>query len=116
MKWFRDNVTFGARLALLALAVQFVLSWGHTHVHAAPAGQVTSISAPVTDQGPHQHALGEPCEICAVMAMASTALFSEPPILKLPEATDFLALAIKAEFNHLGASHSAAQPRGPPAT
>ena len=29
MKWFRSNIRHGTRLALLALAVQFVLSFGH---------------------------------------------------------------------------------------
>jgi hypothetical protein len=40
MKWFRSNVGLGSRLALLALAVQFVLSFGHFHssiAQAAPA-------------------------------------------------------------------------------
>ncbi|MGH6751213.1 MAG: DUF2946 domain-containing protein, partial [Bradyrhizobium sp.] len=31
MKWFRNNVKHGSRLALLALAIQFVLSFGHFH-------------------------------------------------------------------------------------
>jgi hypothetical protein len=42
MKWFRSNIKHGSRLALLALAIQFVLSFGHFHAlaaHAAPAIQ-----------------------------------------------------------------------------
>ena len=31
MRWFRANKTFGSRLALFALAVQFVLAFGHIH-------------------------------------------------------------------------------------
>src|SRR5260370_28035600 len=40
MKWFRSNIRRGSRLALFALAVQFLLSFGHFHAssaHAAPA-------------------------------------------------------------------------------
>ena len=31
MKWFRSNIRLGSQLALLALAVQFLLSFGHFH-------------------------------------------------------------------------------------
>jgi hypothetical protein len=50
------------------------------------------------------------------MAMAGTALFSAPPILLLPQATEFAHQAIKAEFDHLDSISGAQQPRGPPAS
>jgi hypothetical protein len=31
MKWFRSNIRLGSRLALLALAIQFLLAFGHFH-------------------------------------------------------------------------------------
>src|SRR5260370_7977226 len=39
MKWFRSNIRYGSRLALFALAIQFLLSFGHFHgsAQAAPA-------------------------------------------------------------------------------
>ena len=37
MKWFRSNIKGGARLALLALFLQFALSFGHFHALAAPS-------------------------------------------------------------------------------
>ena len=46
MKWFRSNIRHGSRLALLALAIQFVLSFGHFHgvaAQAAPAMQSSRI-------------------------------------------------------------------------
>jgi DUF2946 family protein len=48
MKWFRSNIKRGSRLALFALAVQFVLAFGHLDgvaAEAAPAirsGQIES--------------------------------------------------------------------------
>lgn len=45
MKWFRSNIRHGSRLALLALAIQFVLAFGHFHgvaAEAAPALQAAS--------------------------------------------------------------------------
>ncbi len=41
MKWFRSRIKAGTRLALLALAVQFVLSFGHFHGTAALAAPGT---------------------------------------------------------------------------
>ena len=32
MRWFRSNIRVGSRLALMALAVQFVLSFSHVHL------------------------------------------------------------------------------------
>ena len=37
MKWFRSNIRLGSRLALLALAIQFLLSFGHFHEGSAQA-------------------------------------------------------------------------------
>src|SRR5919206_2283834 len=40
MKWFRSNIRRGSQLALFALAIQFLLSFGHFHggnAQAAPA-------------------------------------------------------------------------------
>lgn len=37
MKWFRSNIRLGSRLALLALAIQFLLSFGHFHESSAQA-------------------------------------------------------------------------------
>ncbi len=40
MKWFRSNIRLGSRLALFALVIQFLLSFGHFHgsrAQAAPA-------------------------------------------------------------------------------
>ena len=37
MKWFRSNIRLGSRLALLALAIQFLLSFGHFHGGSASA-------------------------------------------------------------------------------
>ena len=37
MKWFRSNVRHGSRLALFALAIQVLLSFGHFHSSSAQA-------------------------------------------------------------------------------
>ena len=137
MKWFRSNIKHGSRLALLALAVQFALSFGHFHgvaAKAAPAiqsGQIQSNPSypgdllapdavseadrqqPASDRDSDRHS-NDPCAICAVMALANAVLFATPPVLLLPQAVEFLYLTTDAEFVHLNSARIAFQPRAPP--
>lgn len=140
MKWFRSNIRHGSRLALLALAIQFVLSYGHFHAvaaQAAPALQsgiqavaaspdtARALAAPdaatQSVQGQQQkqkpasdHDGNDACAICAVIAMANAVLFSTPPLLQLPQAVELLYLTTDAEFIHLNSIRVAFQPRAPP--
>lgn len=135
MKWFRSNIRHGSRLALLALALQFVLPFGHFHEAAAQsaptiqsvaaqsditAGLVASDAADTAEQ-PASHPEpdrqpGDACAVCAVIALAGTALLATPPILLLPQAVEFLHLTTDAEFIHLNSASAAFQPRAPPAS
>jgi hypothetical protein len=120
MSWLRSNIRHGSRLALFALAVQFVLSFGHFHgigAQATPAVQSQTVltqPAPAPDEDRQRPV--EPCAICAVMALANAALSAPPPVLLLPEAVEFLYLATEAEFVHLDHGQLAFQPRAPPAS
>src|SRR5689334_16282701 len=124
MKWFRSNIRTGARLALLALLVQFALSFGHVHGFAPAAASATQSVLPADHAAKPQPAPGKHdsdqttdiCAICAVMAMASAVLFSSPPILLLPEAVAILQGITDAEFAHLKSAGTAFQPRAPPAS
>jgi hypothetical protein len=128
MNWFRSNIRTGARLALLALLVQFALSFGHVHGFAPPAASATQSVLPAGPDGdsnakpqpaPRKHdsdQTNDVCAICAVMAMASTVLFSSPPILLLPDAVQILHRITDAEFAHLKSAGTAFQPRAPPAS
>jgi hypothetical protein len=136
MKWFRSNIKQGSRLALLALAIQLVLSFGHFHgiaAQAAPAIQasVQSVTAapdaararglaaveqgqkPASDHDSDRQT-NDACAICAVIAMANAVLFSTPPLLELPQAVELLYLTTDAEFIHLNSIRVAFQPRAPP--
>jgi len=133
MKWFRKHLKQGSRLALFALAIQFALSFGHFHGLAAQAAP-SSVSGPTAaaevggvwvdaqatpQQSPAPHDDQQPvddCAICAVMALAGTAMVSPPPVLSLPQAFEFLYLATDAEFLHLKCVGVHFQPRAPPAS
>ena len=148
MKWFRSNIRHGSRLALLALAIQLVLSFGHHHGAVAfaapviaaqagdagaPAGTTTTAKQPAAQTAavddsapalavtpakpaPNPNHDGDNCAICGVMALAGTVLFTEPPVLLLPEAYHFLYATTDAEFSHLKSKRVVFQPRAPPAS
>jgi hypothetical protein len=116
MKWFRSNIQHGSRLALLALVVQLVLSFGHFHGLAAQAAPNTVVAS-AQQQSPASPDSDQPsdgCAICAVMAMAGTVLFATPPQLLPPQAVEFSYRTTDAEFVHLRSAHVAFQPRAPP--
>ncbi|MFB9268685.1 DUF2946 family protein [Bradyrhizobium erythrophlei] len=138
MKWFRKHIKTGSRLALFALAVQFVLSFGHFHslavAQAAPAAQTglsltdlayvgtsatPDLAIEVTHtQPPARHDNdrhpADNCAICTVISLAGSLLFAAPPVLLLPEAVELLRRATDAEFLHLKAAPSAFRSRAPP--
>jgi uncharacterized iron-regulated membrane protein len=125
MKWFRSHIKYGSKLALLALAIQFALSFGHFHgVSAQAAPTLQSLAAPAAVGEPVQQQRqsnpdsdqqsSDACAICAVIAMANATLFTTPPLLLLPQALAFSYLTHDAEFAHLNSARVAFQPRAPP--
>lgn len=140
MNWFRSNIKHGSRLALFALAIQFVLSFGHFHAvaaQAAPAIKAGAVQSDVaytgnlpaldvisksTQQSPasnhdsDQHP-DDFCAICAVVAMANAALFATPPLLPLlRQAVEFRYVTTDAGFVAPDSARVAFQPRAPPAS
>jgi len=136
MNWFRKRLKLGSRLALLALVLQFALSFGHFHAFAVKAAPATRASptevAPASTEAvltqttaketsrKHQpsnddrdHPAGA-CAICAVISLAGGALLAAPPVLLLPQAVDLPHLATDAGFLHVQTARSAFQSRAPP--
>ena len=115
MKWVRSNIRHGTRLALLALAVQFVLSFGHVHgimAQTAPSIHATQqLPAPGHDSDQHPDDF---CAICAVMALASTAVAATPPALPIPQAFELEHPPIDATVAHPRPMRAAFQSRAPP--
>jgi hypothetical protein len=137
MKWFRSNIKHGSRVALAALALQFVLTFGHCHAVAAQAAPALQSGPTLSDlayangfrapdaagESAQQQPASNPesdqqksdaCPICAAIVLAKAMLLATPPLLLLPQAVDYLYLATYAEFAHPNPAHSAFQPRAPP--
>jgi hypothetical protein len=135
MRWFRSNRRLGSRLALFALAIQFLLSFGHFHgsAQAAPALHRNARLAAA-----HLHALslqeeascavglrtssghkpdGQPtddCAICAVMALANAMVGATPPCVAAPQVAGPLYLSAYAGFVDPNVLRVAFQSRAPP--
>src|SRR3954467_53566 len=120
MNWFRKHVKSGSGLALLALAIQFALSFGHFHgeiARAAPVLQAALADVGVqspADRDTDRH--GTDCAICAVLSLANNFLSVSPPLLALPQTVALVPPASRAEFAHLSSVHTAFQSRAPPAS
>lgn len=115
MQWVRANIRLGARIALLAIAVQLVLSFGHIHAIAlqtAPSIQATQ-QLPAPGHEPDQHP-DDFCAICAVMAMAATAMAAAPPALPIPQAFELTRPSMDAMFAEPRSARAAFQSRAPP--
>ncbi len=93
MRWVRDHLCWGSRLALFALALQLVLSFGHIHAEdlglAAPAALTYAQSgaadggAPSPQDPGHAH---DVCAICAALNLTATSFIPVVAVLVLPVA------------------------------
>jgi hypothetical protein len=109
MRWFRSHAKLTSCVALLALALQLALSFGHIHLKHILGGSAAaaSIVASVTDT---RHAIAKTshpatrdhedgyCPIYAFNGLISCAQSAAPPALPLPLA---LARALPSAANGL---------------
>ena len=96
MRWFRANRKYGGRLALFALAVQFVLAFGHIHPEdiygsantAASSAATVALSAAdhsrlLPTNRPANHT-DDYCAICASIYLLGSSFVAAAPPLPLP--------------------------------
>ena len=94
MPWVRRHRRGGAGVALLALALQLVLSFGHMHFDTVagsmPAFAGIAMSQAADDGAPsnsdHHPGTHDFCDICATIGLASSLLLPQPAQLALPVA------------------------------
>jgi len=134
MRWFRSRVRFGSRFALFALAIQFLLSFGHFHgsaqaasintigftaghLHALGSLSNANTSGPIRLKSSGDAPGGQPdddCAICAVMALANALVVATPSYLPGPQPASSLYLVADAEFIALNSARVVFQSRAPP--
>ena len=123
MRWFRDTLTQGTWLALIALAMNLGLSFGHFHAIdgkvsgrgiAAVAASIASpddgLKQPNSDDS-HADYL---CPICMAAAAMANSLASVPPALSLKFADVTIDRTIVSVLVLVEPPRAAFQSRGPP--
>jgi hypothetical protein len=122
MRWFRSNIGFGSRLALFALAVQVVLSFGHIHYYGLPSAAAPVVADQSIDTLP---GAGNPthksngsadfdCPICALMQLASISTPSMAPALPVPAMLGVFRQQVPSESAVAAWPHFSFQARAPP--
>jgi len=124
MGWVHSHRRFGAGLAFAALALQFVLSFGHVHLNgsnrAAPVAVARSHGKAVVQasrQAPVQNPSDDDdyCAICASIYLASTSFAALPPQLPVPVGFTRVQHSFAAAFGVIAPRRVAFQSRAPPA-
>ena len=123
MRWFRDTIRHGSWLALIALALNLGLSFGHFHaIDSKASGRgIAAVAASITspDDGQRQ---GNPvdshadylCPICMAAAAMANSLASAPPALPLEFANVTIDRTIVSVLVLVEPPRAAFQSRGPP--
>jgi hypothetical protein len=117
MRLLRRHRRF-ALLALLALAAQLVLSFGHMHdgaspVHASAPAANCLMHEPCSPADPAEHY--HFCPICWTLSAAGSFILPQPIWLGLPVACLLAPAPIPPARSASGADTSAFQARAPPA-
>ncbi|SRR6266436_6090651 len=123
MRWFRDHIRRGSWLALIALAVNLGLSFGHIHaIDGKRAGhRLASLVATVasTDggqtQGRHDDSQADDlCPICMAATAIGNVVASTPPALPQQFAEASIDHTIGSDLAVPKPPRAAFQSRGPP--
>jgi|SRR5580692_5979784 hypothetical protein len=123
MRWFRANRTFGGRLALFALAVQFVVAFGHIHHEntygsarpaLATAAAVPGGSQPLPANHPAKHG-DDYCAICAAVSLLGNSFAAAAPSLPLPSVSYAIERLDRVAVIFIAPRRAAFQSRAPPA-
>ena len=121
MRWFRRNVRFGSWCALVALAIQLVLSFGHLHLATSGAAATALasatepvIGAPEDPPTPSKHSrVADYCTICASIHLAALPT-TEPSSVLAPHSTGAVRLTIGVEATPRAHSGLPFNARAPP--
>ena len=122
MRWIgRTNRRWSTWLALAAMALQLVLSFGHIHLEKLASGSViaslAASKAPSSQQIPRQHPANEAedfCAICKTIHLASSSFLPDAPLLPVPFASRTIEHFGSFNFIFVPPQRAAFQSRAPP--
>ena len=127
MHWVRSNIRPGSWCALLALAIQFALSFGHVHPKEFPwpsgharlsalTASAASASGSETSASPAKpiSLASDYCAICAVMVLANSVRPAAAPSSPLPAGNIGVRFRVQAEVFSATFPHRLFRARAPP--
>jgi hypothetical protein len=123
MRWFRDNIRQGSWAALIALAINLALSFGHVHAiddKGLGHGSGALVAAFASPDDDHRHGQGgdnhadDLCPICVASTAIASALAPTPPVVRVEFVIGTIAHAIEATCATVEPQRAAFQSRGPP--
>jgi Protein of unknown function (DUF2946) len=120
MRWVRDNIGQGSWLALVAIAINFALSFGHVHVIAGHGSE--GALAAMLGASDHQQAPGhsggpqgdDHCPICIASSAIANAMAASPPAFPLQLTATVVDRTIAPVRLAIALPRAAFQSRGPP--
>jgi hypothetical protein len=119
MRWVRRNNRFGSWLALAALALQIVVSFGHVHLdRVARASAVVAVaggpgSPALPDNQPGNEA-DDYCAICATIYLAANSFVPQAPQLVVPFAAQTIEHVDRVAAVFIVPRRAPFQSRAPP--
>ncbi len=121
MGWVLRHRRYGACLALAALALQLVVSFGHVHldgvnrgfpaVHAAGSGAQALQSVPAQHPGDDAD---DYCAICATIYLAANSFLPQAPQLPVPFVAQSIEHFDRVAVVFIAPRRAAFQSRAPP--
>ena len=108
-------------LALAAMMLQLVLSFGHVHLDGIRGGPSAAVAADAKALGSQPSPAQNPaddgdnyCPICAAIHLASTSFLPDAPLLPVPFASQTVEHFSQFAFAFVAPQRTAFQSRAPP--
>jgi hypothetical protein len=118
MRWFRSNVRSGAWFALVAMALQLALTFGHFHLRITSAAQLAAKAAVTLPDGSSlptkPRLVDEHCAVCTLIQMTGAAALVAAAWLLLPALFASTRFTIRVEHELAASPPLHFQARGPP--
>jgi hypothetical protein len=118
MRWFRANIRSGAWCALVAMALQLVLTFGHVHARlgsaASPQLGVQGQAAPADGPRAPIKPLVDHCAICTLIQMAGAGAPPAAASLPIPVPITSVRLTVEAASEPTPSKPLRVRARGPP--
>jgi hypothetical protein len=112
MGWFRGQKRLGAWLALVALALQLGLSFGHVHHQAV--GHAAETAAGEPGGGEPEHGDNDYCPVFAILSLLAGAQTGSDPVIPAPALFATKAIFAGTEADRAATQQTAFRSRAPP--